>query len=160
MTAHLSSVACDRAREWASRSLDAELSQFEQALLDAHLDRCGGCRTFAVEVEGLTRALRAAELEAVRLAVRSRSRPVRARAAQLSAAAALVLAAAGLGGAFGTLSGGPAPDGVGPVAFRPAVAAPTGDPLLRDLRLATLLHTADDDDPSVGARKPPLPVTL
>ena len=34
---------CERARAWASLRLDAELSEFEDALLTAHLRRCSAC---------------------------------------------------------------------------------------------------------------------
>jgi hypothetical protein len=55
--------ACRRGREWISLRLDGELSELERALLRAHLVRCGGCRTFARDIDGATHALRAAPLE-------------------------------------------------------------------------------------------------
>ena len=95
---------CDRAREWASLRVDGELSELESALLDAHLKRCGDCRTFVDDVAGLTRALRAAELEPLTApVVLPRRTRVSLRTAQMSAAAAAVVAAAGLGSLFGVL---------------------------------------------------------
>jgi len=41
---------CDRAREYSSRSLDGELSDFERALLETHLERCDACRAYAAAV--------------------------------------------------------------------------------------------------------------
>lgn len=88
-----------------SLGLDSELSELEQALLAAHLERCGSCREFEAEVCALTAELRAAPLEPLEhpIALPSRSRlPVRAFRA--GAAAAAVLAVAVLGSLLG-LSG-------------------------------------------------------
>ena len=49
---------CDRAREYASLRLDGELSEFERALLDSHIERCPSCRAFADDLVGLTGQLR------------------------------------------------------------------------------------------------------
>jgi predicted anti-sigma-YlaC factor YlaD len=61
MTLRLHPRSCERAREWASLRLDAELSEFEQALLDAHLERCPPCAEYAGNVTTATKALRSAE---------------------------------------------------------------------------------------------------
>ena len=53
---------CERARECASLRLDGELSEFEQALLGAHLARCEPCRSFAHELESLTDHMRTTPL--------------------------------------------------------------------------------------------------
>ena len=45
---------CERAREWASLELDGELSTFERALLDAHLEGCRTCTEFRSSISGLT----------------------------------------------------------------------------------------------------------
>lgn len=97
---------CERARDWASLRLDAEISEFEAALLDAHLARCAECRAFADEVVQITGALRSAELEPLRVPVvlPRRRVPARTHAFRASAAAALVLAAAGAGSLFGALN--------------------------------------------------------
>lgn len=55
---------CDRAREWTSLRLDGELSEIEGALLEAHLARCEGCRSFAAAVSAFTADLRRSPLEA------------------------------------------------------------------------------------------------
>src|SRR5215467_4574714 len=54
---------CDRAREWVSLRLDDEISELEDALLEAHLRRCGACREFESSVRGAVLALRARPLE-------------------------------------------------------------------------------------------------
>ncbi len=94
---------CDRAREYASRSLDGELSDFERALLESHLERCAVCRAYAEELEQIVSRLRLAPLEAVPqpISLPSRRR-VRARAFQAAAAAAAAAVAvtAGLVGSL------------------------------------------------------------
>ena len=54
---------CDRAREWVSLRLDDEISEIEDALLEAHLHRCGACREYEATVRGAVLALRARPLE-------------------------------------------------------------------------------------------------
>src|SRR5438105_4563752 len=49
---------CDRAREWVSLLLDDELSEFENALLDAHLAGCADCRAFRAGAASSTATLR------------------------------------------------------------------------------------------------------
>ena len=56
---------CDRAREYSSRSLDGELSDFERALLETHLERCDACRAYAVELAEIVTRLRLEPLEAL-----------------------------------------------------------------------------------------------
>ena len=102
------SATCDRARAWTSRRSDGELSEFECALLDAHLARCAACATFAEDVGSITNALRASPLEQlsrpVDIAVRRR-RSYRLPTAAAASAAAVVVT---LAGAFAMLgSSGP-----------------------------------------------------
>ena len=52
---------CDWARQWASIDVDGELSEFERALLDAHLAGCQSCTEFRQEIAGLTQAVRVAQ---------------------------------------------------------------------------------------------------
>lgn len=96
---------CERARECASLRLDGELSEFEQALLVAHLARCEPCRSFAHELESLTTHIRATPLEPLEQPV---SLPVRRRLAmrrpvEIAAAAALMLTTLGVAGALRTV---------------------------------------------------------
>jgi predicted anti-sigma-YlaC factor YlaD len=92
---------CDRAREYSSRGLDGELSEFEQALLENHLERCEPCRAYSVELEQIVGRLRLAPLEALPhpISLPSRRR-VRGRVLQVAAAgaAAVVAVTAGLVG--------------------------------------------------------------
>jgi hypothetical protein len=93
------SAECVRACEWASLRLDSRLSDFESALLDAHLAHCDDCRVFAGTAAWATEALRTAPLEvpttsfAFPLRRRSRLRGLGAGSiAAVGAAAALIAA--------------------------------------------------------------------
>jgi predicted anti-sigma-YlaC factor YlaD len=101
---------CERAREWSSLRLDGELSELEQALLRAHLDRCASCRAYAHAVSRIAETIRTAEREQLPEPIALPSRRSRiavpARALRASTAAAAVVAAAvGLGTLFGSLGG-------------------------------------------------------
>ena len=101
------SRVCDRAREYSSRSLDGELSDFEHALLETHLERCAACRAYSAELAEIVTHLRAAPMESLsqQISLPSRRR-VRARAFQGAAAvaAAAVAATAGLVGSLSSHS--------------------------------------------------------
>ncbi len=56
---------CERARAWVSLRLDDEISELEEALLEAHLRRCAACREFEASVRGAVVALRAQPLEQI-----------------------------------------------------------------------------------------------
>jgi hypothetical protein len=95
---------CDRAREYASLRLDGELSDFERALLDSHLERCPSCRVFADDLVGVTDRLRNAPLEQPSISVTLPSRRfVALRRIQVGAAAAAVVSVVGIGSLFGLL---------------------------------------------------------
>jgi anti-sigma factor RsiW len=96
---------CERARTWASLSIDGELSQFGQAQLRAHVGRCAACAAFAQNLETLAEELRRAPLEQPTTDVMPVARRLTARRAiQLGAAAAAVAIAASLGSLAGSLS--------------------------------------------------------
>jgi predicted anti-sigma-YlaC factor YlaD len=107
MTLRLHPRSCERAREWASLRLDGELSEFERALLDAHLERCAPCADYARNVTVATTALRTAEASRleVPIALPLRRRALPLRAVSAAAAAAAVVAAVGLGTLIGSLNG-------------------------------------------------------
>ena len=87
---------CERARQWASASVDGELSTFERTLLADHLERCASCREFSLAIGDLTMALRAAPRERVEgISIGRVRRHVRLRLAP--AVAAMAVAAVGLG---------------------------------------------------------------
>lgn len=96
---------CERARECASLRLDGELSEFEQALLVAHLAHCEACSSFARELESLTDHMRTTPLArlAQPVALPSRRRLVTRRPVEIAAAAALMLTTLGVAGALRTL---------------------------------------------------------
>jgi len=98
------SRVCDRAREYSSRALDGELSDFERALLETHLERCGACRAYSVELAEIVTRLRVAPLEALPHPISLPPARRRARARVLQGAAAVAAAAvavtAGLAGSL------------------------------------------------------------
>ena len=145
-------LLCDRTREWVALRLDADLSDFERALMTAHLERCAECRAFGDDVAAITAALRAAPLEPLPQPVEVPTRerlPV--RKLPLIAAAAVVLVAAALGGVWGSLGSAPQPAASAPV--HAPMLANTPDAFLRDLRLIALRQSATR---SLGAAKPVL----
>lgn len=89
---------CERARAWVSLQVDGELSELEQALLAAHVDRCAACASFAAGVRGFESELRAQPLEPLPrpVAVRRVSSAAAHRFLQVGAAVAVV-ATGGLG---------------------------------------------------------------
>ena len=94
---------CERAREYASLRLDGELSDFEEALLRSHLERCEPCRTFERAVAAATHQLRAAPLERPERAIRlPRPRRVSFRLAHAGVAAAMLAATVGISGMVGS----------------------------------------------------------
>jgi predicted anti-sigma-YlaC factor YlaD len=99
--------SCERAREWASLRMDGELSEFEQALLAAHLEGCAHCADFVRGVDAVTLNLRKAEPTRLRepIALPLRRRTFGVRATSAAAAAAAVAAAIGLGTLIGSLGG-------------------------------------------------------
>jgi predicted anti-sigma-YlaC factor YlaD len=93
---------CDRAREYASLRLDGELSDFESALLDSHIERCPSCRAFAEDLVGVTERLRTARLERPLIVLTLPQRRFAAvRRMQVSAAAAAVVSVVGIGALLG-----------------------------------------------------------
>jgi hypothetical protein len=89
---------CERARNWISLDLDAELSELEAAMLRAHVERCVPCATYQSEVTAVTYRLRLAPLEPLLAPVilPSRRRSV-SRALQVGAAAAVAVVATSIG---------------------------------------------------------------
>jgi predicted anti-sigma-YlaC factor YlaD len=126
---------CDRAREYASLRLDGELSDFESALLDSHIERCPSCRAFAEDLVGVTERLRTAPLDKPLIVLTLPQRRFAAlRTMQASAAAAAVVSVVGIGALFGMLhSNASAP---GRVAKLGSVAQEKRE--FRDLRRAVL----------------------
>jgi predicted anti-sigma-YlaC factor YlaD len=103
-TMRSSARRCDRAREYASLRLDGELSEFERALLETHLERCPSCRAFADDLVGVTERLRTAPLERPLIVLTLPQRRFAAlRSMQVSAAAAAVVSVVGIGALFGML---------------------------------------------------------
>jgi predicted anti-sigma-YlaC factor YlaD len=101
------SSECERARVRVSLGLDGELSELEQASLQAHVGSCAECAGFARDVIALTKELRKAPLErpAGLVAEQPRRRGAGVRVLQIgAAAAAAIVLAAGLGSLAGSIS--------------------------------------------------------
>ena len=94
MRASILPMLCERVRGQVSVLLDGELSQLEQRMVAAHLERCADCRAFEATVRSFTEELRAAPAELPRrpIVVR-RTRRVSLSALQVSAAAATIAVA-------------------------------------------------------------------
>ena len=135
----LHSAGCERARQWASLGLDGELSEFERALLRAHLDRCPSCWTYAETVAHATAELRRAPLVPLAAQVelpRRRGRVLPLRAIQAASATAALAAAVGFGALLGAHSSQP----TSPLAVRSGAIKETiaEDTLIREPRLAMI----------------------
>ena len=96
---------CDRSREWASLRLDGELSELEQALLDAHLRALRRVpRPTRPRSLPSRERLRLVEPELLTTPVTLPRRATGAlRSLQTGVAAAMVIAAAALGSGLGVL---------------------------------------------------------
>jgi predicted anti-sigma-YlaC factor YlaD len=96
-----SRLVCDRVRSQVSLELDDELSHFERALVESHLRRCAGCRTFRDDVASFTHEIREAPLEtwswSYPLTTAPRRRRALADALRVASVAASVAVAVGLG---------------------------------------------------------------
>jgi anti-sigma factor RsiW len=98
MSAVYPQSVCARVREQVSLELDGELSQLEQRMLAAHLERCSACATYADDVRDLTERIRSAPPHPMRRpVVIRRARHVSTTRLQVGIAAAFALAALGLG---------------------------------------------------------------
>lgn len=98
MSAAYPHTVCTRVREQVSLELDGELSQLEQRMLAAHLERCPRCAAYAADVRDFTERMRSAPQAFMQrpVVVRRRS-PLSAVRLQAGVAAAFALAALGLG---------------------------------------------------------------
>jgi predicted anti-sigma-YlaC factor YlaD len=133
------SKRCVRAREHISLRLDSELSEFERALLGAHLARCGACRRFESDVRAVTERLRAEPLEPLSrpVVVAPRRRRITvARLTQGAAAAAAVLAV-GIGAMLG-LATSTAPDNITTRDASAGFPVDGNDTLLRAIRVKAM----------------------
>jgi predicted anti-sigma-YlaC factor YlaD len=152
-------MLCERTREWVALRLDGELSEFEDAMMTSHLERCEACRAFAADVDGFTQELRDASPEPLPQPVEiewPRRFRLPLRQFQVAAAAALVVLATGLGSLYGTLHTTRSPQ-----ISTPLVHAPMGTAddqlLLRKLRVAELRSAGPLP---LGATKPPLEISV
>jgi predicted anti-sigma-YlaC factor YlaD len=102
----LHSIDCEQVRGHISAGLDGELSEVEQARVDAHLGSCAACAAFAGSVRETANVLRAAPLDDLDFAVVLPSRRLAiARRIPVAAAAAALAAVVG----FGAFAGGLGP---------------------------------------------------
>jgi hypothetical protein len=104
--------ACNRTRQHVSLRLDRQLSELEVAVMDNHLARCPACRSFADELEGVTAALRDADLVEPPIHFDVPRKPARVGLPRAGAvAAAAILVAVAFGGVAGLGPESPATDG-------------------------------------------------
>jgi hypothetical protein len=150
MRSSVPSLKCERARVTAALAPDAELTELERRLLEAHLARCPECSAFAAGVEAATAAVRTAELVPlaypIHVSAWRRRAYVPLRNVAATAAVALM--------AFGVASRGPLPlQQHGPVArdaARTAVFAVDTQQELGEMRQARrqeLLAPRSSDPP-------------
>ena len=152
-------MLCERTREWVALRLDGELSEFETAIMRAHLERCDECSAFADDVAAIARALRTTPLQvpSTPVVLEPRRRvPMPLRRVQLGAAAALVLVAAGVGSLYGAFNGSRQPSAPVQLVHAPMGVADDAA-LLRQLRVAELRPTGPLP---LGATKPPLEISV
>lgn len=98
MSAAYPQTVCTRVREQVSLQLDGELSQLEQRMLAAHLERCPRCAAYAADVRDFTERMRSAPRAVMqRPVVVQRRRSLTTVRLQVGVAAAFALAALGLG---------------------------------------------------------------
>lgn len=91
-------TVCTRVREQVSLELDGELSQLEQRMLAAHLERCPRCAAYAADVRDFTERMRSAPRAVMqRPVVVQRRRSLTTVRLQVGVAAVFALAALGLG---------------------------------------------------------------
>lgn len=159
-------IECERTRRSLSVSLDHELTEFEQAFIGAHLERCELCFAFQHRITEVTAAVRAAPLERLSMpivlpAARRTGRLAAGRLASAAGAAAVAALA------FFGLEAAPDRSGLGAdsALIASALSRPAGtNELLIDVRRPTLASrqpqvVANGDD-GIGARKPPLQPTV
>jgi predicted anti-sigma-YlaC factor YlaD len=94
-------------RQWISAEFDAEVSDFERALITGHVAGCPSCAAFRVEAAGIVHKLRSQPLEPFE----RRIEPARRRRMSLRlapAVAAMAVSAVGLGSLFASSQVGPA----------------------------------------------------
>jgi len=102
---------CERAAQWISLRLDAELSEVEAGALDRHLERCDACRSHSRELAVLTGLVRSAPLESPSVLISApaprRRRPRVTRRVALAGSLAAVASAVAATFTITGSSGGP-----------------------------------------------------
>ena len=98
----VSSTDCERMRGYVSASLDRELSEVEDAIVDAHLAWCMDCRAYAADAASTARVLRETPLEELNFPIVLPGRRIAvARRLQVAAVAAAIAVAVGVGASLG-----------------------------------------------------------
>jgi anti-sigma factor RsiW len=131
----LPSTDCERMRGYVSASVDGELSEVEQAMIEAHLAWCPACRAFAAGSAETARVLRESPLEELtfQFALPGRRRAV-ARKLQVVGVAAAIAVAVGVGS---TLGQAPVPSAPPSVQGAPVVTRWSTETELKMLRSAS-----------------------
>lgn len=159
-------IECERTRRSLSVSLDHELTEFEQALVGAHVERCEPCFAFQRRITEVTAAVRAAPLERLSMPIML---PAARRTGRLSTGRLASAAGAAAVAALAYLGLEAAPDrsglGADSALIASALSRPAGtNELLIDVRRPTLAARQPQvvayGDDGIGARKPPLQPTV
>ena len=156
-------IECERTRRSLSVSLDHELTEFEQAFVGAHLERCEPCLAFQLRITDLTAAVRATPLERLSMPIPV---PTARRAGWLSAGRLASAAGAAAVAALAFLGFAAAPDrsdlGGNSALIASALSRPAGtNELLMRPTLDLRQHQAIASRyGGIGARKPPLEPTI
>lgn len=129
---------CERVREYASLKLDGELSQFEAALLAAHVDQCPACREFEARLNAATNVLREAPVARLErpVVLPSQRNLIPFRRVQAGLAVAVVVVAIGVGSFLSSIGS------KGSVQPRISLPSAGEDREIRDIRRARLQDLA------------------
>ena len=94
---------CDDIRELCSASIDAELSELDDARVQSHLATCAACRAFAASAAQASQLVRATPLDDLNIQIVMPRRPLAlARRLQVVTAAAAVVVGVGLSAVVST----------------------------------------------------------
>jgi predicted anti-sigma-YlaC factor YlaD len=127
-----SSPNCERVRFQVSLELDGELSELEEAMVEAHVEHCGDCRAYRDDLHAITREVRETALERT---ARPIELPPRRRAVAAPLKMAAVAAIVATLGLFGTTVGLMATKGPSQPRLQVDLVPASREQIKRELRL-------------------------
>lgn len=131
------------------------LSEIEERLLNAHLDRCGPCAAFASDIDGMTRSLRSHELERPGLPVFRAPRRRQPRFSYVTASAAALAAVVVGGTVIGEVARTDRPESTRPPLLVDNRAVQNDSVLVRELRDFAIGRLASEES-RTGSGRPGL----